>query len=370
MGAILALFGISVGRLVSGLFSGLTSWVGAGAAAVVSAVGHLLDTTTQPVLSAGFLLEYSTMELIGVTLAAPFLVFALIHAIVRQDLSLLARAAFVRLPASVLLAAVAVAVVRLCLGATDELSLRLLHAAGSPARSVFGVLVVAFSNLGGPVLPFTGFAALVFAALATVLALVLWMELALRSAAVAAATLFLPLALAGLVWQATAHWARRLAETIAALVLSKLVIAGILALVASLLGTAATGSGVSGVVDGLALLLLASVAPFALLRLLPMIEAGAIAHLEGQARRPAHLLDPSSPTRRVAGGALESVLQRAEPPDPASPPGIPGSASPGAAQSAPNDPAANSSLPTRADVEAEAARLRPHGASRTSEDRS
>lgn len=358
MGPTLALFGISVARLVSGLFSGLTAWVGDGAAAVVSAVGHLLDATTQPALGAGFILEYTTMTVIGVTLAAPFLVLALVHAIIRQDAALLVRAAFVRLPASILLAAVAVEVVRLCLSGTDELSVSLLHAAGNPARSMFGVLVLAFSNGGGPGLPFTGFAAFVFAVLATLFALVLWLELALRSAAVAAATLFLPLVLAGLVWQGTSHWARRLAETIAALVLSKLVIAGILALAVSLLGTAAAGSGIPGVVDGLALLFLASLAPFAVLRLLPMIESGAVAHLEGQARRPLHFADPSNPTRRLAGGALDRIRQSPDSPMPPTPSGIPGMPVPGS--DPPPRPSAVA-LPTRADVEAEASRLRPHG---------
>ena len=359
MGALFGLFGISVGSLVSGLFSGLTTWVGDGAAAVVAAVGHLLDATTRPALGAGFLLEYTTMTLIGVTLAAPFLVLASVQAIVHQDLGILARAAFVRLPSAVLLAGVAVEFVRLVLGATDELSVNLLHAAGAPARSLFATMVVSFSALGRSGLPFPGFAALLFAGFAALLALALWLELALRSAAVAAATLFLPLALAGLVWGATAHWARRLAETIAALVLSKLVIAGVLALAASLLGTAAAGSGIPGVVDGVALLLLAAVAPFTVLRLLPMIESGAISHLEGHARRPAHLIDPSSSGRRLAGGVLDLLPDRDVGPDAGvAAEGIAGlafdasSAEPGYG---------TGSSPSIADVEAEAARLGPHG---------
>ena len=64
---------------------------------------------------------------------------------------------------------------------------------------------------------------------AAVVAFVLWLELAVRSAAIGAAALFLPLALVGLAWPATSHWARRLGETLAALVLSKLVIAAVLA---------------------------------------------------------------------------------------------------------------------------------------------
>ena len=76
-----------------------------------------------------------------------------------------------------------------------------------------------------------------------IVAFVLWVELAVRSAAVAAATLFLPLALAGLAWPATTHWARRLGETLAALVLMKLVIAGVLSLAATAIGS---HSGIPG----------------------------------------------------------------------------------------------------------------------------
>ena len=120
---------------------------------------------------------------------------------------------------------------------------------------------------------------------AAIVSFVLWLELAVRSAAIAAASLFLPLALAGLAWPATAHWARRLGETLAALVLSKLVIAAVLALAAGLLGSS---SGLAGVVEGIALLAIAGFAPFALLKLVPAIEAGATAHFEGLGRRSVH----------------------------------------------------------------------------------
>ena len=117
-------------------------------------------------------------------------------------------------------------------------------------------------------------------------ALVLWLELVVRAAAVAAAALFLPMVLAALVWPAVAHWCRRLADTLAALILSKLVVAAILSL-----AVGAVSEGLSGgsknpkpqfgaVVLGVALLILATVAPFVLLRMIPAIEAGAVAHLE------------------------------------------------------------------------------------------
>ena len=126
-------------------------------------------------------------------------------------------------------------------------------------------------------------------------ALVLWLELVVRAAAITAAALFLPLVLAGLVWPATAHWARRLADTLGALVLSKLVIAAVISLATGAIagGLSGSGSGSTGarfgdVVVGIAMLLLAVFAPFIVLRLVPAVEAGSIAHLESARRQLQH----------------------------------------------------------------------------------
>ena len=114
----------------------------------------------------------------------------------------------------------------------------------------------------------------------------LWLELLIRAAAVYVAVLFLPLALATLVWPAVSHWCRRLVETLAALILSKFVIVATLSLAAGAVssgtaGTGAHGGGFSAVLAGGALLVMATFVPFAILRLIPAVEAGAVAHLDG-----------------------------------------------------------------------------------------
>ena len=100
---------------------------------------------------------------------------------------------------------------------------------------------------------------LLIALLIAVAAFVLWLELLIRAAAVYVAVLFLPLALATLVWPAVSHWCRRLVETLAALILSKFVIVATLSLAAGAVasgtaGTGAHGSGFSAVLAGGALL--------------------------------------------------------------------------------------------------------------------
>jgi len=163
------------------------------------------------------------------------------------------------------------------------LSSALFSVAGRPAHSDISALVSAFTP-GTTGLELSGFVGVLLAFAAAAVAFLLWIELALRSAAVAVASLFIPLALVGLVWSATSHWARRVGETLAALICSKLVIAGVLSLAALSLRT---DSSVSGVIEGIALLLLAALAPFSLLRLIPIVESGAAGHLEGLSRRGA-----------------------------------------------------------------------------------
>lgn len=275
------LLSFSLGALVNALLSGFTSWIEDGASALIVAFGHAVNATTKTPLGANFMTEFDVVWRIGAIFAAPFLVLAAIQAIVRQDLALLARAVFLRLPFALIFGGIAVEIVAQALAATDALSSAILSVAGRPAHTEIAALAGAF--VPGPTgLGLSGFIGVFVALLAAFVAFMLWVELVLRSAAVAVATLFIPLALVGLVWSATSHWARRVGETLAALICSKLVIAGVLALAALSLGV---GSGLSGAIEGIALLLLAALAPFSLLRLIPIVESGAAAHLEGLSRR-------------------------------------------------------------------------------------
>ncbi|MGD0984861.1 MAG: hypothetical protein ABSA65_13760 [Acidimicrobiales bacterium] len=268
--------------LLGGFFHDLLVWVANGAASLVGVLGKVLSTSTEPVLSgSAFRSEFDVMAVLSAGVVLPLLAVAAIQAIVRQEPGGLLRSALVRLPLALLFTGVSVQLVALGLAATDQASAVVLSAAGDPTHRLLAGLVAGLEQTGGPGL--AAFGAFLVVLTAAIVAFVLWLELAVRSAAIAAASLFLPLALVGLAWPATSHWARRLGETLAALVLSKLVIASVLALAAGLLGSS---SGVAGVVEGVALLAVAAFAPFALLKLVPAVEAGAVAHLEGLSRRP------------------------------------------------------------------------------------
>jgi hypothetical protein len=272
------LFSFGISALVNALFNGLSRWVEAGSSALITAFGHALTGTTKVTFGSGFLAEFGVVAKIGALLCGPFLLLAVIQAIVRQDLSVLLRAVFLRLPLALVFGGIAIALVAQALSVTDSLSSAILHVAGGSAEAQIGFLAALFAGgLAG--IQFAGFLGFLLALIAAVVAFVLWVELVIRSAAIAVATLFIPIALAGLVWSATSHWARRVGETLAALIVSKLVIAGVLALAAVSL---TPGSGLSGAIEAIALLLLA---PFSLLRLVPIVESGAVAHFEGMSRR-------------------------------------------------------------------------------------
>jgi hypothetical protein len=225
-------------------------------------------------------------ELAGVVVL-PMLLFAVIQAIYRQSAAALLRAFLVNLPLAFVVTGVAVELLQIGMTVTDSMSSAFLSAAGVDTHSVLKPIGVALTGIA-TVAP--GFVCVLVGFLVSAVALVLWLELVIRATAITAAALFLPLVLAGLVWPATSHWARRLAETLTSLVLSKLVIVAIISLSAGALNGGVTGSGSVGVrfgevVTGIALLFLATLSPFVLMRLVPIVEGGATSQLENARSR-------------------------------------------------------------------------------------
>jgi hypothetical protein len=274
------------------VFSEAARWVASGAVWLIAQVGRAMSGTTSVELDAGwFRAHEAVMASLAAAVVLPMACCAAIGAVYRQSASTLLRTFLVHLPLSLLLTGVAVTLVRMSLAVTDAMSATVLSSAGVDTTNLFTGLfkfLAPSAVVTGPVPGFVVFLGGLFVAVA---ALTLWLELVVRAAAVSVAVLFLPLALAALVWPSVAHWCRRLADTLVALVLSKFVVAAVLSLAA---GAGAGGLGVSGsgnggefasVVTGIALLLIAVLAPFTLLRLVPAVEAGAVAHLESTRHR-------------------------------------------------------------------------------------
>jgi hypothetical protein len=110
-------------------------------------------------------------------------------------------------------------------------------------------------------------------------AFVLWLEMIIRDAAIYICVFFLPLTFVAMVWPATSRWARRLVELLIAIILAKFVIISILTLATAAIANTGVAESDSTTFEqmlaGSAILVLAAWSPFALLRMIPMMELAA-----------------------------------------------------------------------------------------------
>jgi hypothetical protein len=263
----------------SGVLDAIASALSASAAWLL---GHLIDLVneTSPVDlgSTWFLDRESAMASLLELVVLPLLMAATAGAVLRQDLKRLARVWIVGLPVAAVVGVLAVQFADVALSATDAMCAMVINGSGGQISGRFSDIMFDGLVTGAPLV-----VRVVVFMLLIVGSVLVWIELLLRASAVYIAMFFMPLALAAYVWPPTAVMARRTLELVAALILSKFVIVAALTL-----GLAALASGTStddDIAAG-AILLLAGFAPFCLLRLAPIVETAAIAHLEGASRRP------------------------------------------------------------------------------------
>jgi hypothetical protein len=309
--------GSAIGFGANSVLDAMSSWVSDGAVWLLGQIGGVLSASTSIDLGAPwFRAHYATMAALAGVVIVPLLLLGVLQAVYRQSAAMLLRSALVNVPLAVLLTAVAVTLVQIGLAVTDSLCAAVSQGAGLDTGHFMGSVITALgpgqaANVDGA----PSFVLCLGSIAVVVGAVMVWVELLLRAAAVYVAVLFLPLALASLAWPAIAHWSRRLVDTLVALVLSKLVIVAVLSLAAGALagGTGSTPSGATGagggfasVLGGAALLLLAAFAPWSLFRLLPFIEAGAVGHLEGLSQRARH--QGAAPVRGLANVALRAAM--------------------------------------------------------------
>ncbi|WP_217913799.1 hypothetical protein [Miltoncostaea marina] len=247
----------------------LTGWVGDGAAWILEQVATAIDDTTRVDLGAPWFAEhYGFMFGVGAILLLPLLLLSVLQALLRQDPGLLARAAFLHLPAAMLLTGLAVAVTQTALAVTDALSAELTAGIAKDTGSLAeGLSAVSLPGTGIPL-----FASFVLALFMAIAAVFVWIELVLRAAAIYIAVMFLPLFLAAMIWPSTSGWIRRLVQLLVAAVLSKLVIVATLSLG---LSAFSSGDSPSAVLAGAGMFMLAAFSPFVLFSLLPLVSEAA-----------------------------------------------------------------------------------------------
>jgi TrbL/VirB6 plasmid conjugal transfer protein len=279
------LIGAGAGAIAKSVFDAFTSWIAEGTAALLGRVGALITPASAVKLDApAFTQQFGRMRDVAMLLVVPMLLAAVISAVMRRDPGRLMRTVGAHLPLAVLGSFVAIELTQIGMAVTDELCTRVTPGDGTTEGAVAAVLratqhvSVSFGPAAG------GFVSLLAMLLVSFGAMLIWLELLVRTSAIYVAVLFLPVVLAGLVWPATAQWTRRLIELLLALVLSKFVIVAVLGLGTALMADTSDHLGV--MMAGAAVMLMASFTPFALLRMVPLVEATVIGHLEGMERRP------------------------------------------------------------------------------------
>jgi hypothetical protein len=260
------------------------AWVLGGAKFALHETAKVLATTTRPELqSTWFSAAYWRMAGVAALLTLPFLFAAAVQAVMRSDLSLLARATLGYLPLALLAVSVAAPLTTLLLAASDEMAAIVSSAAGNAGAHF---LDRASLTIGGlTILSGSPFLAFLVGLLTAAGTLTLWIELLMREAAVYVIVLMLPLVFAALVWPARRVWAIRTVELLIALILSKFAIVAVLALGGAAMSQS-VGHSVTGFLAGIVLVVLAAFAPWALVRLLPLSElaSGAAGSLRPEAR--------------------------------------------------------------------------------------
>lgn len=295
--------GTVVGAASDSAMEALTGFVVDGAVWFLGQIAEAVTSSTSvTVTSSWFAEHYASMTALAAVFALLFLLLAAAGTAFHQDPTRLGRAVFA-VGVAGLGTAAATTVTQLLLVVSDELSVLV---AGSLAGDLKQALTGATRGLssltltpgvGGAEVP--AFAGLIAGLVAAVAAVLIWIELLLRGVAIYASLLFFPIALAGLAWEPSRRWARRLAELITALIFAKFVIVAILSLAAGAL--ASGGEGYAGVLSGAALLLVAAFAPFLLLRVLGVFEvAVAAAALDGARQRGTRPLMHGSQTTMYA----------------------------------------------------------------------
>lgn len=283
-----------VRAVTGGAVDAITSWVSDTAQWILGKVMVFIDHSTTPGLEASWFTErYHFMIGLAALVLLPMLLIATIRAVVTQDMSQLLRSFFVYLPVAVIGAFVAVHITQALLSITDSMSAAVARNVAGDVSQIFDSVSGTLSESAGATGPVTPSFAIFFGALLLVVgSFFVWLELLIRSAAVTAAVFFLPMILAGLVWPAAMRWTKRLIEILVSLILSKFVIVAVISLATAALADPG-GGGFGTVMGAAALMLMAAFSPFAVMKLVPMVEGSSIDHLQGKGRSPIQTLRPN-----------------------------------------------------------------------------
>jgi hypothetical protein len=291
---------------LGGFFSELTSWVLSSVQWLLTAVGAVLTSASDPATIVGS----ANQEFNVLLVAAPILLMlgllvATLQAVRHGDSSSLWRVYFGVAPACVLAIVIARPIATLILQAVDEL----VSGASTTVVGHEATLVGVFSNLPtGTNIP--GFGVFLLCVGVVVGAWLLWCELIVRSVILTLLLVLVPLIVPLSTFPALRRLGWRLAEIFVAVASSKLLIVVALSLGLDEL----EGGSATMAITGAVTLLLATCTPFVLLKVIPFVEQSALHNLEGLRSRFTRSVQnaPSSPL----GAAARALLPDAPLPGP------------------------------------------------------
>lgn len=287
--------GGGAGWAFDGIADGISKWVLGAVEFFVQGVIDFLRTSSGPNVEsawfAGAGSPYASVRNIAALLLVGFVFMAILHGLLNGDPGAMLRRIVGALPVAVGGTVVTTAVVGQLLKLTDALSDAVLVGTDHQAmRFLSGFGAGAAVSTGG-------FAVTLLGLIAVAAALLLWVELLVRTSLVYLLVAISPLGFAALVWPTARGLLRRIIEVLVAVILSKFVISVAMAIgVAALAGageagqrggdTAATaGASTGALLAGAVVLGLAAFSPFLVLKLVPFAEAALVA--QGVSRGPA-----------------------------------------------------------------------------------
>lgn len=268
----------AIGKSIRQTIESITGWA---FAQMIDA----LQSTTAIHLSGWFSGPWRAMAAVSVMLALPLLLVGVTHEVLRGNpmgalqrgllMPLVVGVGLVAAPA--LLAGLLTIVDAMCTGLVE-------FGIGGPSgfghslanmQHLLGATTgdhLSFYGLPGPV-------TFLLLLVVGVLAFVIWIELALRTALIYLLAIAIPLAAAGLFWRNTISWTRRTLDLLLAVALSKVIITAVMVLAAAAIGSTPTtaSDAIDNLATGIALLLLGTFALPMTLRLVPHASEAAFA---------------------------------------------------------------------------------------------
>lgn len=311
--------GENTASLVAAPFDWLAQAMGAAASWMFTSVWEVFDTTTLVDLTApGYVGVYNSLFGIAVFVTLLFFCLQLITGLVRRDPSALGRAS-TGLAKSVLGSFVLLTVTGLLLEITDQLAIGIVRATGNTMEGMGDRIALMVAGLSTISIAAPGVGAIVtifLAGLAISSAAIVWFSLLIRKALLLVAIVFGPIALAGMVWDATKGWFGKWAAFVLAMVLSKLVLV-VIFLVATAQVAAPVDADLASVSDpvaGIVLMFIAAFAPYITYKFLSFVGVD-MYHAMSSEQEAKHALNRPVPVPAgmVSGGARKVLGSRAEP---------------------------------------------------------